>query len=263
MESLAMISTLILLRLKIMLRQRFAWMSFGVGLLLILSGYSMASVSFVSPHKLYYNFSLGISFVALHLLAIYQGAQLFTDEKDRRTLQLLLVSGVSRAKWIVGNVLGFWLAFVVMDALWLLLTWLIGGLAFGFWGEIILIQVKILQAFSVLIVISLTLLSTLLLRNVLALALSASLTFFLYSVSSLEAVFKDSQTAHLMESSWALEVIKVAKILPPLEWFDLKSFVGYETSVSWVLVLGVSALGILWTSLLLGLAVLRFRKMDL
>jgi len=258
-----MISTLILLRLKIMLRQRFAWLCFGIGLILILIGYATASVSYVSPHKLYYNFALAISFVALHLLAIYQGAQLFHDEKDRRTLQLLLVSGVSRARWVVGNVLGLCLAFVVIDMLWLILTSLMGGLAFGVWGSPILLQVKILQSFSLLIVISLTFLLTLLFRTVLALSLSAVLTAFLYSVSSIENLFRDSQSSHLMDGDWALKVIKLAKLLPPLEWFDLKSFVGYESSVSWIMVLGVAALGAAWAALLTAFAVMRFEKMDL
>lgn len=258
-----MITHLVLLRLRIMLRQKFAWMSFGVGFLLILLGYSMASVSFISPHKLYYNFALGVSFVCLHLIAIYQATQLFHDEKDRRTLQLLLVSGVSRVQWIVGNIIGLWCAYVLMDLLWLLLTLLVGGLALGDWGSVIVWQVKILQSFSVLIVLSFTFFFTLTLRPVLALASSTALTIFLYSVSSIESLFKDTQSGHLMQSDWALEVLKIAKVLPPLEWFDLKNFVGYENSVSWLLVLGVSTLGISWAGLFCLLAIARFRKLDL
>jgi ABC-type transport system involved in multi-copper enzyme maturation permease subunit len=257
------IFSLIKLRFSLLIRQKFGWVSFLVGIFLILIGFSTANVSYISPAKIFFDFALGLSFVFLHLLAIYLAAQVFYDEKDRRTLHLILVGGVTRAQWIVGNVLGLWLGLVLIDFLWLLITLGMAGLFLGHWGHEILLQVKITQAASLLVVSSLTLLLALILRPILAIAASVSLTLFLYSQSAVERIFSDPTSGHLIDSGWALSVLKVAKIFPPLEWFDLKNFVGYETAVSWALTGGLLSLGIFWAALLLGLSVWRFNKMDL
>jgi ABC-type transport system involved in multi-copper enzyme maturation permease subunit len=254
---------LVLLRFRLLLRQKIGWVSLLVGLALILIGYSTASVSFVSPQKIFWDFALGLSFVLVHVLALYLGAQLFNDEKERRTLHLVLVGGVSRPQWLVGNILGIWLGLVAIDSIWFVTTWLVSLASFSWAGAWILIQVKILQALSVLVVLAFTSLFSLLLRPLLALFLSGALFLFLYSVSSVERVFSDPQTGMLNEARWALSVLKVSRFLPPLEWFDLKMFVGYESQIAWSTFGYTVALGCAWTAILLGLASWRFQKLDL
>jgi len=258
-----MILTLIVLRFKLLLRQKIGWVSLLAGLVMILIGFSTANVSFVSPFKIFWDFALGLSFVLVHVLGIYLGGQLFSEEKDRRTLHLILVSGVSRGHWLVANVLGICLGLLAIDMVWFGATTIVSTLAFSWWDLVMMIQVKILQAFSLLIVLSFTVLFSLLLRPLLALFLSASLSLFLYSVTSIERIFADKTSAHLLDSSWALGVLKIAKFLPPLEWFDLKIFVGYENSVAWSTVALTSCLGLAWSVILLGLASWRFSKLDL
>jgi len=254
---------LVSLRFKLLLRQKIGWVSLLAGVALILMGYSTANVSFVSPAKIFWDFSLGLSFALVHILGIYLAGQLFHDEKDRRTLHLVLVGGVSRVRWLIGNTLGIWLGLLAIDGVWFVTTWLVSWTSFSWLGSPLLIQVKILQALSLLVVISFTALFSLLLRPLLALFLSASLAIFLYSVSSIERIFSDTSSAPLVDASWALSVLKVAKFLPPLEWFDLKMFVGYESSVAWGPMFLTSILGIAWSALLLGLASWRFSRLDL
>jgi ABC-type transport system involved in multi-copper enzyme maturation permease subunit len=254
---------LVVLRFKLLLRQKIGWLSLLAGLGLVLLGFATANISYVSPGKIFWDFTLGFSFVVVHLLGIYLACQLFHDEKDRRTLHLVLVSGVSRSSWIVSNVLGIWLGLLAIDLVWFATSWGISFLSFSWAGEAILLQTKILQAFSLLIVISFSALFSLFLKPLLALFLSFSMTFFLYSVSAVKRVFSDTQSGHLVDASWALQVLKVTKVLPPLEWFDLKVFVGYESSIAWSTVALTALLGLAWSTILLVLSGWRFSKLDL
>ncbi len=52
-------------------------------------------------------------------------------------------------------------------------------------------------------------------------------------------------------------------MLPPLEWLDLKIFVGYENSMGWAFMAQMGAVGFFWALLLLCFCWLRFDKMDL
>lgn len=255
--------TLVFLRFKLLLRQKIGWLSILAGIVLILIGYTTASVSFVSPVKIFWDFALGLSFVLVHVLGIYLAGQLFYDEKDRRTLHLILVSGVSRPRWLVGNVVGIWLGLLTIDAIWFATTWVVSLTSFSWAGTPILVQVKLLQALSLLVVLGFTSLFSLLLRPLLTLVLSIALTCLLYSMTSVERVFADPVSGNLVTSNWALSVIKLAKFLPPLEWFDLKMFVGYESQVAWSTVGLTMLLGLAWSALLLGLASWRFSKLDL
>jgi hypothetical protein len=86
----------------------------------------------------------------------------------------------------------------------------------------------------------------------------------LHSITSLERIFVDPQVGRYVQGKSAVSfVIDLAKFLPPLEWFDLKLFVGYEPSLAWSAVLGVALVGLLWSVALFGLGWLRFERMDL
>ncbi|MEO5667281.1 MAG: ABC transporter permease subunit [Bdellovibrionota bacterium] len=256
-------TTLVFLRLRLLLRQKIGWLSLLAGLFFILVGYTTATISFVSPAKIFWDFALGLSFVLVHLLGLYLAAQLFHDEKERRTLHLVLVSGVSRSRWLVANILGIFLGLMVIEAAWFGMTEIMGVGLLESWGGWIVVQAKLLQAMSLLIVLSYTALFSLMLRPLLALILSLSLTVFLYSMSSIERVFSDELSGAFVNSTWALSVIKIAKFLPPLEWFDLKMFVGYHDQIAWSTVGLTMLLGLAWSALLLGLASWRFSRLDL
>jgi ABC-type transport system involved in multi-copper enzyme maturation permease subunit len=255
--------SLIVIRSRLLIRQKLGLISLAVGLLLVLLSLTVARVSFVNPEKIFWDFSLAASFILQVCLALFLGSQLFSDERARRTLHLILSGGVSRFSWLLGNGLGIWLVLTFMNALWFLLSVLVCYFVFGSFNVLMAFQAEILLSVEVLLLVYMGLFVSLFLRPLLSLVVCFVLTVFLHSLSSLQRVFTDPQVGRYVEDGGASFVLWAARLLPPLEWLDLKTFVGYQDSVSWLLVCEMGALGLCWAMLLATAAWLRFERMDL
>lgn len=251
------------LRLKLLLRQKFAMIGIGVGTILTIFCLFVANVSFVAPGKIFWDFSLGLSFVAQHLMAILLLGGLLSDEMQKRTLHLILVNGASRSQWLIGNLIGVWLALIAADLLWFGLSMVLSYLVFGAGGGMLLLQIKFLQWASVLIVLSFSQFFSVVLKPLLAIISAATLSIFLYSVTAVQRVFLDETAGHLIEASWSLKVFKLSKFLPPLEWYDWKIYFGYENQKSWAIVAGLLLFSFAWSALFLKFSQLAFDKKDL
>jgi ABC-2 type transport system permease protein len=262
-DSFAKILALAWLRLKLLLRQKLGWISILVGVGLVVISLLVANVSFVNAMKIFWDFSLSVIFVLQLTLALYLGSQLYSDEKNRRTLHLLLTSGLSRSQWIVGNVLGIFLALLAMQALWYGVVLATSYLVFSDAYVFISLQAMALQSVEVFLLIFFALFSSLFLRPVLSLISVVIVTFFLHSLTSLQNIFTDPQVGRFVDDRGSSFVLIAARFLPPLEWLDLKPLVGYQESLSWLTFSGIAASGILWASLFGVLAWLRFERMDL
>ncbi|NCN40171.1 ABC transporter permease subunit [bacterium] len=257
------IMRLALLRLHLLLRQKLAWITLLVGAVLIFLCLIVANVSFVSPAKIFWDFALGISFLAQHFMAIFLAATLLGDEQQKRTLHLLLVNGASRGQWLLGNLVGVFVALCLADLFWFLISGLTSFLFYGTSLSSLLIQVKLLQAASVLVVLAFSQFFSVVLKPMLATVLSIVLTIFLYSISSVKRVFADETAGHLIGANWSLKVLNLSKVLPPLEWYDWKIFVGYTEVKSWSILVGLLLFALLWTTLISGFSIIAFRKKDL
>ncbi len=252
-----------ILRWRLLLRQKLAWITLGVGAILIFLCFVVANVSFVSPAKIFWDFALALSFVAQHTLAILLAATLFHEESQKRTLHLLLVNGVSRGGWLIGNLIGLFAALCLADIFWFLISAITSKMFFGLWFHELFIQIKFLQAASVLIVLAISQLFSILLKPMLATVSAIVMTMFLYSISAVKRVFLDETAGHLIDANWSLEVIKLAKLLPPLEWYDWKIYVGYDHNRSWALVAGLLLFSVLWATLFCAISKYAFAKKDL
>ncbi len=253
---------LAILRLFLMLRQKMGWMSLLVGTVVVCISMVAADVSYLSSGKIFLDFALATSFIIQTFLALYFGSNIFEDEKNRRTLHLILSGGVTRLEWILGNVLGIWIALLAMDAIWFSVTAITGILQFQMDQFGILLQVKLLQGFECLILISLTMLFSFFVKPILALALGFSVSMFAHSVNQIQAIFTDPVSGRFVESSVFSVVYWASKIMPPLEWFDIKSLVGYEAPLAWSIALGLVGVALLWSAILLTASWLRFDRMD-
>jgi ABC-type transport system involved in multi-copper enzyme maturation permease subunit len=150
-----------------------------------------------------------------------------------------------------------------MAVLWFLVTLTTDSLAFSGVSLVMPLQAIFLLIVEVLVVVFFSMLLSFLLRPLLALAVSASLVIFLHSQESLERIFTDPNVGRFVDKAMASYVLEIAKVLPPLHWLDLKSFVGYENSLPWTQVMQLGVIGFLWAGLFVLAGHLRFERMDL
>ena len=251
------------LRFKLLIRQRLGWISIGVGCFLVLTSLVIARVSYLSPLKIFLDFGLGAIFLLQMSLAVLLGSQLFSDEKSRRTLHLLLSSGVSRFGWVVGNALGIWAGLTLMCALWAGLTWALSAVVFPQSVDVAMGQALILMVMESLLVVLMSMLASFMMRPLLALVATGASVVFLHSITSLQRIFTDPQVGVYTDDRGLDVVLWAARLLPPLEWFDLKLFVGYVAQVPWIFVAKMCGIGLMWAILLAAAAWYRFERMDL
>jgi ABC-type transport system involved in multi-copper enzyme maturation permease subunit len=250
-------------RFMLLLRQKLGWMSFLVGVGLVVLSLITAQVSFVNPAKIFWDFGHSVLFVLSSVLSIYLGSQIFIDEKNRRTLHLVLCGGVSRLAWFVGNVLGIWMALLTMLLFWFFLLSLSSLLVFGTYPWVISIQAVALMSLESLIVLQIGFLLSLFVRPMLALVSTSVLVLFLHSLTSLQMIFSDKQVGAYVTAKGVDVFLWFARLMPPLEWFDIKMFIGFEDYFSWSRYLLLVSSALIWVFILTVLNHLRFRKLDL
>ncbi len=251
-------------RLKLLIRQKLGWMSLLLGCALIFLSVGVAQVSFINSLKIFWDFALAASFIIQIVLAIYLSSQLYFEESSKRTLHLLLSSGLSRLSWFLGNCLGIFLGLTLSNFLWLGFSFICSRVFFSDWGmPIIQIQSQCLLAVEILIVVFLTFFISLFVRPLIALVASFSSVALLHSVDSLQRIFTDPESGRFVNVQGVRFVLWASRLLPPLEWLDLKSFVGYRPQMEWLFVGQMTLLGLMWVVVIGVAAAYRFDRMDL
>jgi ABC-type transport system involved in multi-copper enzyme maturation permease subunit len=263
MSTIVTIFNVAFIRFILLIRQRLGWMSFLVGVGLVFLSLITAQVSFVNPAKIFWDFGHSVLFVLQSLLSIYLGSQIFTDEKNRRTLHLVLSCGVSRLGWFTGNLLGIWLAILAMLSFWFILLALTSTLVFGSYPWLISFQATILMWVESAVVLVLGFFISLFVRPLIALLATGILVLFLHSLTSLHLIFSDKQVGAYIETDGAGFVLFLARFLPPLEWLDIKMFIGFEDQIAWGQFCFLLLSGFIWTFILAIVSQLKFRRMDL
>lgn len=250
------------LRLKLMLKQKVGWMTLVAGFIVIFLSGRIAVTSFANPEKIFWDFSLGASFVIQALLALYFASQLLHDEQSRGTLALTLAASVPRSHWIWGQGLGIWLGLLAMNLSWLLFSMLWSLISFGLPPVLILFQVQVLVAAEMAVVIFLALFISLYLRPLLALLSVTTLFVFLHSLSGLQRILSDPQSGDFVENRGLSVVLFLARLFPPLEWWDARAFVGYAPALDTTYFAKALGLAFLWFLLLAQLCKGSFESKD-
>ncbi len=252
------------LRFKLLLRQKIGWVSLALTVAVALISFIFANTSFVRPEKIFLDFSLGAQFVLQNSLAIYLGTQLFSDEKNRKTLHLFLSSSVSRGSWLVGNAAGIFLLILLMASVSGVLTLLLFKLGYSKPIEWMPVQSILLGVVESFVLIAVSLLLSLFMRPLIALVGTFSLFVFLHFIPDLQKILNNPlvEINDFSKSIFSL-FFWGSRSLPPLHYFDLKPLVGYEPMLSWISFLSLFALGLLWGVCLLILAKHRIEKLDL
>jgi ABC-type transport system involved in multi-copper enzyme maturation permease subunit len=253
-------------RFFLLRRQRLFLGAMLLGFFAIFICYAVASSSFLHPDKIYWDFVLGFSFVATMFLSVYTSSNLFGDERQRRTLHLILASGISRRDWLVGNFIGIYLVHAALVGIWTvaaaILSFAISVEGPGIDGAIIM-QAQLALAFELFIVTSMALCFAFYLRPALALILCLVLVLFLHSQISLLSVLGDAQTGAYNNAMLQPLLQWVVPFFPALEWYDLRLLVGYENRIELKTILTLALMALGWTLFWIELGFLKFRKKDL
>lgn len=259
-----MIFEVIRFRLALLVRQKIAWAALVSLAIFMVLAMMVANASFIKPLKIFWDFSLAINFILQVFMALFLSTQLYSEESNKRTLHLLLSSGLSRESWTVGNGLGIFLALQILNYFSFAFSLLLSRMAFGEVGTwVMAFQNYLLWSAESLILIFLGLALSFCVRPLLALLAAFSLVALLHNVAALQNIFLDEVTGRFVNDGGARVVLWIARLLPPLDWFDLKAFVNYEASFSWAYCAGMLGVGILWAALLATLGIERFKRMDL
>lgn len=251
------------MRFFLLIKQKLGWVCSGISFLFFFVSIALAQVSYLNSGKLFWDFSLGIIFVLQIVMTIYLAGSLFHDEKDRKTLHLVLSTGVSRIQWLLGNALGIWVALTLFHLMWMILCFGISVFYFPLKSYSIVFQSTVLLSMEVAVLIGMMFSISMMLRKFLVLFAGSALMFFLHSIDSLERVFTDPQVGYVADANSSHWILWIARLFPPFEWYDIRIFVGYQNQISSNLSCYMLLLTMSWVALFGFLSWLIFEKKDL
>lgn len=262
MERAAYMITLALFRLRLLLKQKLGW-----GILAAAAGFFpfalfLAFSSYVRPDKIYWDLSLSFCFLVSILLSTYLGTHLLHEESQRKTLSFVLTLKTTRNDWLFGNCLGLIAMLGVSIIIWTVLLSLGALSASSSLPPAILFQAQLFLLGECLIVLSLSLLVSLYLKPLLAWFAVLALVALLHSKNYLELLVLESNFTGVTRLAYN-SVLFILNFLPPLEWWDIKIFVGFLNPVSWDQMLLMLALTFAWSFIFLFFARIRMETMDL
>lgn len=261
-ETLALAS----IRVRLLARQRLGWLSFVAGAAALIVALALANASYLNPVKIFWDFALGASFVLAGALALLISTQLLHDERNRRTLHLVLSAGASRPGWIAGNALGICAVLACMCALWLVLALAGSKTVFGSWtplGSADVLRAQVALVLELIMLVPLGILLSLLMRPFLALVSSLATWLFAHSLRDIERILTDPNIGRFTDDALSAKALWAARALPPFGWFDLRAFVGYEAAMPDGILWQLAGVATAWATLLLLAGSARFSRMDL
>ncbi len=244
------------------MKQKLGWAALSAAFILIPFSLFLALSSFVRPDKIYWDLTTSFSFIISILLSSYLGSHLFYEEQQRKTLSFILTLKNSRAEWIYGKVLGISL-FLLFTVLCWTLVMILGSYIYAQdFGPPILWQAQLLMLIEALVILAASLFFSFFLRPLLAWFLTLALATLLHSKSYLELLVKEARLEDT--TKWLYKgIIFILNFLPPLEWWDIRMFVGFRDSLDTKQIFTVLCVGAAWIFIILFFSKNKMEKMDL
>ena len=249
-------------RFRLLLRQKLGWGVLGGASLFFPFALFLAMSSYVRPDKIYWDLSSGFCFLVATLLVSYLGTHLFHEEQNKKTLSFVLTQGTSRNKWILGNIIGIGILCAFAIFCWTLVTVLGAYSVTSGAPPFVLFQSQYFLFLEMMILLSTAFLFSLFLRPLLSWFLLLSLIALLHSRSYLEILVVESGFSGLSKGLYDA-ILFTMNFLPPLEWWDIRMFVGFEESISFTQTGSMTLLSLAWIFICLFLARLKMEVMDL
>lgn len=117
MKIMSEILALARLEIYLLRRQKLVLGALILGCAGLFLAFAVASASYMWPEKFIRISPLGC-FCVHHVSGNFEASSMFADERQRRTLHLLLASGISKRSWIWGNFFGLLATSIALLALW-------------------------------------------------------------------------------------------------------------------------------------------------
>jgi ABC-type transport system involved in multi-copper enzyme maturation permease subunit len=251
-----------LFRLRLLIKQKLGWGIIAAASAFFPFALFLAFSSYVRPDKIYWDLSLSFCYIVTVLLSTYLGTHLFHEELQRKTLSFVLTLKVSRSEWLIGNWIGIGAMLGVSLTIWTVLLSLGAITTANALPPAILFQAQFLLFAESLVILSLAMLYSLYLKPLLAwFAILASIAL-LHSKSYLEILVLESNFTGVTKVLYK-SVLFILNFLPPLEWWDIKIFVGFQDPFSWDQSLVMLGLTIAWSQIFLFFSKTRMETMDL
>jgi len=254
--------TLALFRFKLLLKQKLGWGIVAAALAFFPFALFLAFSSYVRPDKIYWDLSLSFCFLVLILLSTYLGSHLFQEEIQRKTLSFVLTLKHSRSEWIFSNWLGISLMLSFSLTVWTLLLTVGSLTTASTFPPFVLIQAQLFLLLESVVVLALSFLVSLYLKPLLTWFAVLALIALLHSKSYLEVLVIEAGFTGATKLIYNA-VLFVLNFLPPLEWWDIKVFVGFHDPFSLNQVLLVIGLTAAWSYIFLFFAQRKMESMDL
>ena len=205
---------------------------------------------------------LGLSAINIFglLLATFVGVNLVHDELDKRTIYLLLASGMSRTQFILGKFLGLFITVAVNVMFMVLLLFAAIWLTEGSTVTPSLVYAVFLYMFEIMVIIAIAVLFSSFSTPV----LSAVLTFMCWTIGHLsEDLVSFAERLHNDGAIVMANFLTALHyILPNLELFDIKNQVVYNESIMVFVTWKDPAAAVLYTAILLTITSLTFARRD-
>ncbi len=194
------------------------------------------------------------------LLAAFVGVNLVHEELDKRTIYLLLATGMSRTQFILGKYLGLFITVLVNVLLMALLLFCAIGLTDGATVTPSLVYAIFLYLFEVMVIIAIAVLFSSFSTPV----LSAVLTFMCWAIGHLSEDLLSF--AERLDKEGSVVMAKFLTglyyVLPNLELFNIKNQVVYQESIMNFVTWKYPAVSLLYTAILLSITALCFSRRD-
>ncbi len=253
---------LALFRFKLLIKQKLGWGIVAAATLFFPFALFLAFSSYIRPDKIYWDLSLSFCFLLSILLSTYLGTHLFQEESQRKTLSFVLTLNPSRKEWLYGNWMGIGAMLGFSLTLWTTLLSLGSLAASSHLPPFILFQAQVLVFLESVVILALSFLLSLYLKPLLSWFAILALIALLHSKTYLEILVVEADfsgpTKFLYDS-----VLFVLNFLPPLEWWDIRVFVGFHDALNFEQFFLVFALTMAWTYIFLFLSQRKLEKMDL
>jgi ABC-type transport system involved in multi-copper enzyme maturation permease subunit len=202
--------------------------------------------------------SLSIINIFTIIITVLISARQMPYELERRTLYPMLAKPVGRAQFLLGKFLGV----MEMATVALLMFFLVGSfffIGFGISLNEVFLQFVYLRWLSLFVVASMTLLLSLVLTH------AANVTISLLICMGAATFTRTIVIVHDSVGPWQQKALTAAYwLFPHLDLFDLSKRVihGWPSAPAWALAY-ITVYALIYTTIFLGLACLRFRRQPL
>ncbi len=253
-------------------RNRAMYGIFLMALMLLIVNFLLCGMVPREVGKVAVDIALSTVFFSGLLLVFFVGINLMAKDLDRRTIYMVISRPISRSQYIVGKFFGMALliiATVFFLSIFAVLSIFLIQLSYpGYFSRVSWPMVLLALAFSVLPLILLSAISFLFASLTSSSFITLVLTMIAYIIGrssyDVKALVESPDAASLHTSQVTVKLVQAAYYLfPNLSLFDIKTQAAHNLPLAPSYIVWAVLYGVVYTSLVVSLAALLFRRREL